>query len=463
MDDQTQEVSYQAFLQSKAQLGNAQGFAPVYMPDSLFDFQKYCVDWAVRQGRGALYQDCGLGKTYEELVWAENVVRYTNGNVLIITPLAVAAQTAAEAAKFGIEAHISRDGKIGKGITITNYERLHYFDCLQFVGVVCDESSILKNFQGKYKAVITEFMRQIPYRLLATATAAPNDYTELGTSSEALGNLGYTDMLNQFFKNEENNSGTGRVYGQGRKWRFKGHSEKPFWRWMASWARAMRKPSDFGFDDSRFVLPSLTRRDHVVKARTLAEGFLFEMTAKGINEEREEQRRTIKERCEKAAELAQTGKPAVIWCNLNDEGDLLEELLPDFVQVKGKTNEVDMRKREEVFAAFSCGQIRGLIIKPKIGALGLNWQHCAHSICFPTYSYEQLYQLERRFWRFGQTQEVISDLVVTESICHIKESLDRKSKQADAMFASLVEHMHDALTIEGVKFTKQPEIPTWLF
>jgi len=462
MENIKSNQSYDSFLASKAQIGNASGFSPVFMPDYLFDFQKYLVDWAIRQGRLAIFADCGLGKTPMQLVWAQNIVQHTNGNVLIITPLAVAAQTAAEAAKFGIEANVSRDGKITRGITITNYERLHYFDSSDFVGVVCDESSILKNFAGKYKAQITELMRRIPYRLLATATAAPNDYTELGTSSEALGNLGYTDMLNQFFKNDENNSGTGRVYGKGRQWRFKGHSQVPFWRWMASWARAMRKPSDFGFDDSRFSLPPLTRRDHIVKARTLADGFLFEMTAKGINEEREEQRRTVVERSEKAASLAQTGKPAVIWCNLNTEGDLLEKMLPDFVQVKGKTNEADMRKREEVFAAFAAGQIRGLIIKPKIGALGLNWQHCAHSICFPTYSYEQLYQLERRFWRFGQTEEVVSDLVVTESIHHIKQSLDRKAKQADIMFASLVEHMHQAMTIEGVKFTQTTEIPKWL-
>ena len=170
----------------------------------------------------------------------------------------------------------------------------------------------------------------------------------------------------------------------------------------------------------------------------------------------------MRERCEKAAELAQTGKPCVIWCNLNPEGDLLESLLPDFVQVKGKTDEKDMREREEVFAAFAEGQIRGLIIKPKIGALGLNWQHCNHSICFPTYSYEQYYQLVRRFWRFGQTRPVKSDLVVTESIAHIKEQLQRKSRQADEMFRAMVEHMHEAMVIQGVQFTVKEQLPTWL-
>lgn len=455
-------MTYPEFLASKAQLKNGSGFKPVWMPDFLFDFQAFLTEWAIRQGRAALYEECGTGKTIQELVWAENVVRHTNGNVLIMTPLAVASQTAREAQKFGIEVNISRDGKIKPGITITNYERLHYFDKSDFVGAVCDESSRIKDDSSKSRKVITEFMRRMPYRLLATATAAPNDYTEFGTSSEALGGLGHTDMLKKFFKNDENNIGTGRVYGKGRAWRFRGHSEVPFWRWMASWARAMRKPSDFGFDDSKFVLPELVEQDHLVKALTLAPGFLFETTAKGMQEEREEQRRTINERCEKAAELAQTGKPVVLWCNLNPEGDLLEKLLPGCVQVKGKTSESDMQKREEVFEAFAAGQIRGIITKPKIGALGLNWQHCAHSIDFPTYSFEQHYQKIRRFYRFGQTQTVKADSVITESTCHIQEAVRRKSAQADRMFAAIVEHMNHAITIEGAKFTEKEILPTWL-
>ncbi len=455
--------NYSAFLASKAQLGNASGFKPLWMPDFLFDFQKYLDEWAITQGRAAIFADCGLGKSPMQLVWGENVVRHTNKRVLVITPLAVSMQTEREAEKFGIEAHVSRDGTPQQGITITNYERLHYFNPNDFVGVICDESSILKNFNGATKARITEFMRRMPYRLLCTATAAPNDYTELGTSSEALGNLGYTDMLNRFFKNEQNNSGTGRVYGKGRQWRFKGHAEEPFWRWLASWARALRRPSDFGFDDSRFQLPELVEREHVVSARTLAPGCLFELTPKGMQEERAEQKRTIQERCEKAAELATHKNPVVVWCNLNPEGDLLESLLKkDCIQIKGKQNERDMQEREEMFAQFGAGQIRGLIIKPKVGALGMNWQHCAHTICFPTYSYEQYYQLVRRFWRFGQLSDVVSDLVTTESGCHIKEAMQRKSKQADQMFAQLVEHMHQAITIEGVKFTAKENLPSWL-
>jgi len=460
--EERKKEEYQEFLARKAQLANRSGFEPLWMPDFLFDFQKHLVSWIVRQGRGAVFADCGLGKTPMQLVAAENVVRKTNGKVLLLTPLAVSAQAANEAAKFDIEASVSRNGNPGKNITITNYERLHHFNPDDFVGVVCDESSILKNFNGKTKAVVTEFMRRIQYRTLWTATAAPNDYTELGTSSEALGNLGYTDMLNRFFKNDQNNSGTGRVYGQGRTWRFKGHSEEPFWRWMASWARAMRKPSDFGFDGTRFVLPELIERQHLVKATTLADGMLFELPAIGMNEEREEQRRTIKERCAKAAELAQTGNPCVIYCNLNPESELLAKMLPDFVNVKAKTSEADMREREDVFAGFSSGQIRGLIIKPKVGALGLNWQHCAHAIGFPTYSFEQYYQYIRRFYRFGQTQNVVSDMVTTESSAHVIESRQRKAKAADRMFSSLVEHMNHALNIEGAKATQREVLPQWL-
>lgn len=453
---------YQAFLARKAQLANGSGFAPVWMPDFLFDFQQYLEDWTCRMGRAANFQDCGLGKTIQQLVWGENVVRHTNGKVLLLTPLAVSGQTAQESEKFGIEACVSRDGRPGKNITITNYERLHHFNSSDYDGVICDESSILKNFNGATKAAVTEFMRRIPYRTLWTATAAPNDYTELGTSSEALGGLGHMDMLNRFFKNEQNNSGRGRVYGQGRLWRFKGHAEEPFWRWMASWARAMRKPSDFGFDDSRFVLPELIERTHIVKARTLASGMLFELPTSGMREEREEQGRTIKERCEKAAELAQTGKSCAIYCNLNDEAELLAKLLPDFVNVKAKTSEKDMCEREEVFAAFSSGQLRGLILKPKVGALGLNWQHCNHMISFPTYSWEQDYQMKRRFYRFGQTEDVICDYVCTESIEHVRAAQQRKEVQATKMFAQMVAHMHQAMTIQSKGFEKEEIFPSWL-
>ena len=247
-------MEYLEFLEKKTQRGADHGFDPVWLPDILFDFQRELVTWSLRKGRSALFEDCGMGKTPQLLVWSQNMVQKNNRPVLIITPLAVSLQTVREAEKFGIEVKRSNDGTIKSDITVTNYERLHLFNPEQFCAVVCDESSILKNFDGAYKGQITEFMRKIPYRLLTTATAAPNDYIELGTSSESLGYLGYMDMLNQFFKNDNNNSGLRRMYGEAPKWRFRGHAEVPFWRWVCSWARAIRKPSDLGFDDGPFIL-----------------------------------------------------------------------------------------------------------------------------------------------------------------------------------------------------------------
>jgi len=456
------QSNYEAFKERRRHFGEKEGFDPLFIPDALFDFQKFMADWSIRQGRGAEFLDCGMGKTILQLVWAENVYRHTNKNVLIAAPLAVTQQTKREAEKFGIEINLSRDGVVKPGITITNYERLNHFEPKDFIGMVCDESSILKNFKGATRGAITDFMRKLPYRLLCTATAAPNDFIELGTSSEALGYMGYTDMLKQFFINAENNIGTGRTYGKKRDWRFKGHSQEPFWRYLAGWARAMRKPSDFGFSDEGFVLPELIERSHIVKARTLRDGFLFEMSAKDMAEEREDEKRTIQERCEMAATLAQTKEPCVIWVNRNDEGDLLEKMLPDFVQVTGKKTEADLRIREEQFEAFAAGQIRGIIIKPKIGAFGLNWQHCAHTITFPTYSYEQDYQMIRRFWRFGQKRDVRVDRVTTESIAHIQDALKRKAQQMDQMFTALVQYMNQALTIKKADFNQQEELPSWL-
>ncbi len=253
-------MSYAAFLAEKAQVEGNHGFSPVWVPPFLFDFQAAMVEWATLKGRAAIFEDCGLGKTVQELVWSENVVRHTGGNVLLLTPLAVARQIEEEAEKFGVRAKVSRDGTVHPGITIANYEKLHMFQPSSFAGLACDESSILKSYDGTTRQAITTFARKMKYRLLATATAAPNDFTELGTSSEALGYLGYMDMLGRFFKNDLNNAATGRFRGEVIKWRLKGHAELPFWRWVCSWARAIRKPSDMGFDDSRFILPPLVER-----------------------------------------------------------------------------------------------------------------------------------------------------------------------------------------------------------
>jgi len=454
-------MDYTDFLDRKTQGGADSGFSPLWIPDFLFDFQLDLVEWAITKGRAAILADCGLGKTAMGLTWASNVARKTGKPVLYLTPLAVGAQTVREAEKFGIDARHVRDGSSNGHIIVTNYEKLHMFNPADFGGVVCDESSILKSFNGTRKTEITAFMRKTPYRLLQTATAAPNDFIELGTSSEALGYLGYMDMLNKFFKNDLNNSAQGRMGGQVIKWRLKGHAEIPFWRWVCSWARSVRKPSDIGFDDSAFILPPLTEIEHVVEANTLGDGMLFAMPAHGLQERREEMRRTITERCEKAASLVNgTGQPALVWCNLNDEGDLLEKLIPDAVQVSGSDSD---DRKESKLEAFARGESRVLITKPKIGAWGLNFQHCNHVTYFPSDSFEQYYQSVRRCWRFGQQRPVTVDLITTEGGDSILKNMKRKSDQADAMFSNLVNQMNNAIAIDRKNnMTNNLELPKWL-
>lgn len=458
---------YAAFLEKRSQLRRGDGIEPRDLPPWLFGFQRQLVEWALARGRTAIFADCGLGKTPMQLVWADRIVRATGKRVLILTPLAVSHQTIAEAHKFDIEAHRVQVGELHAGINVTNYERLHYYNPADFVGVVADESSILKNFDGTRKAQITQFLRKMPYRLLATATAAPNDYVELGTSSEALGELGYVDMLHRFFKSDSNTysqgGGGNRLAGHGgvrEKFRFKGHAEQPFWRWVSSWARALRCPSDFGFPDEGFVLPPLIERQHVVEARTRREGTLFDLPAQGLDEQREERRRTIVERCEMVAQLVAHDRPALVWCHGNDEGKRLARMIPDAVEVAGCDSDDEKEAR---LLAFARGDIRVLVTKPKIGAWGLNFQHCAHVTFFPSHSFEQYYQGVRRCWRFGQTQPVIVDVVTTVGESNVMANLQRKALACDAMFSNLVSEMGHALHLARAEASVMtPEVPAWL-
>lgn len=449
-------MEYGTFLASKIQDNNSHGFEASYLPDWLFGFQRSLVEWAARAGRSAIFADCGLGKTPMQLVWAENVVRHTNKPVLILTPLAVSYQTCTEAEKFEIEAKRATSGDdTTSTIVVTNYEKLHHFDPDDFAGVVCDESSILKNFQGKTKQAITEFARRLPYRLLCTATAAPNDFFELGTSSEALGMLGYTDMLTRFFKEE-----TKKEYlGWGRKtYHFRGHAEQPFWRWVCSWARACRRPSDLGFDDEGFQLPELIETEHSISANKARDGMLFAMPAKTLQEQRQDRRNTIRERCEAAAKLCD-GKTSVIWCHLNDEGKALASMV-DGCEVSGA---MSTEEKEDRLLSFQRGEINTLVTKPKIGCFGLNWQHCNNIVSFTSHSFEQYYQAVRRCWRFGQTKPVTVTTVTTEGDEGILANLRRKAAQADRMFSSLVDHMNDVLNIEDSwQFEHKERVPSWL-
>lgn len=459
---------YANFLDRKTQLGGEWGFAPDELPEFLFGFQQRLVEWSLEKGRGAIFADCGLGKTPMQLVWADQVAHREQKPVLVLTPLAVSYQTLREAEKFGILAERSQDGSVGAPVVITNYERLGEFSPDRFCGVVCDESSILKNFDGVRRQQITDFMRKLPYRLLCTATAAPNDYVELGTSSEAIGDLGHVDMLGRFFVNKQktvdlkgrwNGHAAPRMWEQ-QQWRFKGHAEEAFWRWVCSWARATRRPSDLGYDDDGFVLPPLEEYEHLVEARAPRPDRLFDLPSQGLHEEREEARRTIEERCAKVAELVDHGDQALVWCQLNDEGDLLTKLIPDAEQVKGADTD-DAKERR--LMDFAEGNLRVLVTKPKIGAWGLNLQRCAHVTFFPSHSYEQYYQGVRRCWRFGQERPVRVDLVTTEGGLGALRNLQRKAKQADRMFSRLVAHMNDALEIERRdEFTQEEEVPSWL-
>lgn len=449
---------YAEFLAGKVHEGAMYGFEPTFIPKQAFDFQANQIDYAVRKGRAALFQDCGMGKTLQTLSWAQNVVEHTNKPVLVLCPLSVAAQTIREAEKFGIDAVRSSDGSAPLKIVVTNYEKLVHFNPSDFSGVVCDESSILKNFDGARKSQITDFMRKMPYRLLATATAAPNDYIELGTSSEALGHMGHMDMLNRFFKNDQNNSATRRMYGEAPKWRFKGHAELPFWRWVCSWARAMRKPSDLGFDDGPFILPPLNENVHWVDVKHEHDGF-FHVPATTLPAQRAERKNSVVERCERAAELATHGEQVTVWCHLNEEADLLEKMIPGAKQVSGSHSD---EVKERRFMEFVDGGIRALVTKPKIGALGLNFQHSHRVVEFPSHSFEQYYQSVRRHLRFGQKNPVIVDTVATEGERKVLENRQRKAKQAEAMFENLVAEMNNAAAISTSKsFNKTMELPRW--
>lgn len=420
-------MNYKDFLENKKHLLGSFGFEPNYFPDIAFDFQRYIIEKAVKKGRIAIFADTGLGKTLIQLSIANNIIRHTNKKVLILTPLAVAFQFILEAEKLGIDdIEYSKDGKHTKKIVICNYERLHYFDSNDFVGCILDESSILKNFDGKIKNQITSFIKKIPYRFLSTATPAPNDYIEFGTSSEALGYLPYMDMLQRFFRNNENNI---RPQEIGNKWYLKPHAKEDFFGWLLQWSIFIKKPSDFGFSDDRYNLPNLNENIHEVFNKnnwTLNNQIrLFNSIARTMSEVKQEQQTSIIERCEKAVELKTD--VCVYWCNFNNESKLLSQLDNEAVEIIGS---MSIEKKEDILMNFANGNIKRLITKPKITSFGLNWQHCNHTIYFPTWSYEQYYQAIRRFYRFGQTNDVNVDLIVSDGQKRVIDTLLYKTNKS---------------------------------
>ena len=455
-------MNYEEFLHTKMQSAGNFGFKAVRIPESAFDFQAYIIDKSLHKGRCANFLDTGTGKTLIQLSIADNIVRKTNKRVLILTPLAVAFQFVKEAQDRGITDDIeySKDGKFTKNIILTNYERLHYFDAKDFECVILDESSILKNFDGAIKREVTEFMRKTTYRFLSTATPSPNDYVELGTSSETLGYMGYVDMLTRFFKT---NKGSVDVRHSGEEWYLKPHAEKDFWRWVKGWSITMRRPSDLGFSDERFALPELNEAQTVVSNKNLiskdGQMQMFNRPALTFAEIKQEVRNTIKERCEKAVEIACEHDTSVYWVNLNDEASIISDIDPTAYEIRGS---MDLDKKEELLIAFSNGEIKKLITKTSITAFGLNWQHCNHTTYFPTYSYEQYYQAIRRFWRFGQLRPVVVDLILSDGQTRIMDALQAKRIKAEQMFENLTNNVNDILEIEEKQITNNITLPKFL-
>lgn len=441
-------MNYVDFLKTKRIRMKRNGIKVRFMPDCLFPFQAELVEWAILTGRCALFEDCGLGKTIQQLVWLENMVRHYNRPGLILAPLAVVNQTIAEADKFGMKVRRIKDGKIRPGMNITNYQQLHKLDSAQVVAVVADEGSILKNFDGKTRRLATEFMVEVPHRLICTATPSPNDFVELGCHSEALGAMPRNQMLAMFFRHDED---------QTQNWSLKGHARTRFWEWMGSWAKAIRRPSDMGYPDEGFALPELSINRIEIKSPNKHKGFFPFLST--LKDQRNEKSKSILARCEKAASLLPPKRPGVVWCQLNKEAETLLDLIPGSREVSGATSD---EEQEELFEAFRTGQLKTLITKPQIASFGLNWQHCSDMVCFPSHSHEQFYQLVRRCWRFGQIRKVNCHLVYTDAERLVVSNMLRKERQNDELYTEIIRNMNPKIKPVQKNGTVSMEVPSWL-
>lgn len=453
---------YASFIAAKKHSLGDHGFDPVWMPDCAFDFQRHIITKGVRKGRFGIFADTGLGKTLIQIAIAQNIVLKTNRPVLILTPLAVAFQFINEASRLGIDdIEHSKDGTFTKKIVVCNYERLHLLNPDEFACVMLDESSILKNFAGKTRDQIVAFIKRVPYRYLSTATPSPNDFIELGNSSEALGYMGYMDMLTKFFKSNQNSVDSNNR-NIGEKFYLKPHAERDFFAWVNQWSMMVKRPSDIGFSDDAYALPELHVQKHIVQNSNTwcidGQDALFAMPAKSMTEVREEQKLTVNERCERAIQLA-SGKTSVYWCNLNEESSLLKSLDSDAVEIIGG---MSIDQKEEILVGFASGQIERLITKAKMTSMGLNWQHCNHTVFFPTWSYEQYYQAIRRFWRFGQKSEVTCDMVISEGQERVMEAIEQKTQKAIELYSNLVAAANKSFTHTQKEFDKKVLPPSFL-
>ena len=449
-------VDYDAFLASKTIVDPPTGLnASVQLNAGLKDFQRDIVTWALKRGRAAIFAGTGLGKSFMELEWCRAINEATGNPVLIFTPLAVAAQFVTEGNKWGIEVtHARSQSDMSNGVNVTNYEKIEHFDLSAIGAVVLDESSILKAYDGKTRTLLIEQCKQVPFRLAASATPAPNDFMELGNHAEFLVVMSYTDMLATFFTHDSSDTG---------RWRLRGHAEQPFWRWMCSWAVTLRKPSDLGYENGGYDLPPLNQIEHRVGVPyepSLESGLLFPMEAQSLSERLGARRGSINERVERAASITPFDRPFVWWCNLNSESEALCRAIDGAVEVRGSDSE---RDKECKLAEFAAGKIRVLVTKPSICGWGLNWQHCADTgFVGLSDSFEQIYQAIRRFWRFGQTKPVTAHFIAAETEGAVVANIRRKEQQADHMVASMIEHMRDlnSAEIHGMTRDRASYIPT---
>lgn len=432
--------AYAEFLARKRIADPATGIrGTIELPTFFKPHQRDITQWALRRGRAAIFAGTGLGKTLMELVWAHEVARETKRPVLVLAPLAVSQQHAREATKFGLSASVV-SAQSSDAIDITNYQKLDRFDLDGFGGVALDESSILKSVDGKTRTKLIHDCARLPFRLAATATPAPNDFMELGNHAEFLGVMSYTDMLATFFTHDG---------GDTQKWRLKGHAETEFWKWMASWAVMLRKPSDLGYDNAGYDLPPLRYQSHTVQveyAPSMDTGLLFPIEARTLQERIAARRDSVEERIALAASITPNEKPFVWWCNLNAEADGLVRAIPGAVNLSGADSD---EAKERKLVDFSEGRIRVLITKPSIAGFGMNWQHCADTgFVGLNDSFEQVYQAVRRFWRFGQDKPVNVHFIASEMEGATVANIRRKEADAERMAAAMVMHMADLSSAE---------------
>lgn len=467
-------ADYAAFLANKSPGSPPSGLSAVpALPAALKPFQRAITAWALRRGRAAMFEGTGLGKTLQQLAWAQAVVAEAQSRVLVLTPLAVAEQTVAEAVKFGIAgvAYATDQNAARTNIVVTNYERFGKFDISEYAGIVLDESGIIKSQDGATRAMLTEACLNTPWKLCCTATPAPNDYTELGQHAEFLGVMTSKEMLSMYFVHD--GSIRANDHSQGNDgWRLKRHAAKDFWRWLASWSVMVRHPSDLGFDEPGYDLPALRLKQITVAAPYKPTGgMLFPIAASTLGERIGVRKDTATERVAAAVKIVsqEPDEPWLIWCNLNSEADAIERMLPTAMQVAGR-HPVDMKV--SLLLGFKEGTPPILVSKPSIAGHGMNWQHCNRMLFVGlTDSFEQVYQAIRRCWRFGQLRPVEVYFVASELEGAVVANLRRKEHAFDLMLDAMAGHMRDLMRENVVggrnaSAAYNPQIPmkvpTWL-